>query len=95
MDHQYEIALWSQKVTNLRSSVGWKDSSGGRVTCRNVPKFSVLHLIQFTRWFFTNHTGRCMQRRTGSYRPDLVDPLGPNCSDAYVIGMHIVLAEFH
>jgi glycosyltransferase involved in cell wall biosynthesis len=94
-DHDCEIVLYSQKVTDLSLSADGNDSSNGRITWRKVPNFPGPQLVRFIWWFFANHAVRYVDRRMGRFKPDLVYSPGPNCLDANVIGVHIVFAEFY
>lgn len=94
-DHECEIVIYSQSVTDLCLSECREQSQRGQITWRRVADVPGPHLLRFIWWFFANHAVRYFDYRVGRFRPDLVYSPGTNCVDADVIGVHIVFAEFY
>jgi len=85
MPDAFEIHVYSQRVEDLDPE---------RFIWHRIPTLPGPGLVNFVWWFAANHLRRAWDRYVGGLRYDLVYSPGINCSDADVISVHIVFAEY-
>jgi glycosyltransferase involved in cell wall biosynthesis len=81
----FEVHVYSQEV---------RDTDTSKFVWHRIPKLPGPHLLNYSWWYFANRIVRNFDRAFRGIRYDLVFSAGINCSDADVISVHIVFAEY-